>query len=202
MVTLEILRNRVLHILCSPAAGKVKFKMDGVEITGGALLVVALSLRLNSLITLGTIGLRVGNVSPGAGASYSTHDNVLDVPDAKFGTTDYQRSSIVHESIHAYLVLQKSATKARTDEALAYVAGALYLIHDTTAAGATPKTPSFAKTDPVFKKAHEIALSLYTGPSTEVSSADASEMKKAITMDPVYEWAILDPDMKYNNDGL
>jgi hypothetical protein len=136
-----------------------------------------------------------------ADAGYSPGDNVYDVPNWNYGTTAYQRQAIIHESIHAYLDLIKSKQTALKEEALAYVGGVLFHLHDTTPAGQTPTLPSWAR-PAIYQEAFRIASGLYTSGSTKVSAADAISMRNKIMEDPSYESLSIDPLHKYANDGV
>jgi hypothetical protein len=202
MATEQDLRDRVLHLLRSPAATKIVFTLDGVTIAGMSLHLVAMAVVTKQLGAKG-IGLRTGHVAADADAGYDPAADVFDFPDYNYGTTEFQRQAIIHEAIHAYLDMIKSGKTALTDEALAYVGGLLFHIHDKTAAGATPTAPSFATTPGVsFTEAFRIAKGLFTSGSTAVSAADATSMRDTIANRPAYASLKAAPTTTYGNNGV
>jgi hypothetical protein len=194
--------NRVLHLLASTAVSKVEFTLDGVKITKASFSKVTLAIKEKAAGNKG-LGFRTGKVPADADAGYDPEDDVFDVPGWDYGTQVYQRQALVHEAIHAYLDLISSNTTALTDEAIAYVGGMLFHIHDTTAAGATPTAPAWATVAGVsVTEAFRIASGLFTSGSTVVSDADAKSMRDTIANRPAYAALKADPTIKYGNNGL
>jgi hypothetical protein len=200
MATEQDFRERVYHLLSSPAAGKIDLTLSGVHFNGAYFGLVGLAIFWKQLGFSG-IGFRVGQVAATADAGYSPGDNVYDVPNWNYGTTAYQRQAIVHESIHAYLDIIKSRKTALTEEALAYIAGVLFHLHDTTPAGKTPTLPSWAR-PAIYQEVFRIASGLFTSGSTRVSADDANSMRDAIMADTSYESLSIDPTIRYANDGV
>jgi hypothetical protein len=201
MATETDLKDRVLHLLSSTAVSKVEFTMDGVTINKNSFSQVSLLIKQKAAGGKG-IGFRKGHVAADADAGYDSGDNVFDVPGWDYGTQVYQRQAIVHEAIHAYLDVIKLSTAALMEEAIAYVGGLLFHIHDKTAAGKTPKVPWWVKGDALYKEAFRIASDLFTSGSTAVSAADAKSMRDAVEADPTYSDLKADPTIKYANDGV
>jgi hypothetical protein len=141
--------NRVLHLLASTAVSKVEFTLDGVKITKASFSKVTLAIKEKAAGNKG-LGFRTGKVPADADAGYDPEDDVFDVPGWDYGTQVYQRQAIVHEAIHAYLDVIKLSAAALMEEAIAYVGGLLFHIHDKTAAGKTPKVPWWVKGDALY----------------------------------------------------
>src|SRR5687768_11025572 len=109
MATETDLRNRVLHLLASTAAGKVEFTLDGVKISKTSFSKVELAIKDKAAGNKG-VGFRTGKVAADADAGYAPSADVFDVPGWDYGTQVYQRQALIHESIHAYLDLISSNT--------------------------------------------------------------------------------------------
>jgi hypothetical protein len=202
MATESDLKDRVLHLLESTAVSKVEFTLDGVNIASASFSQVALAIRDKAAGKSG-IGFSTEHLPAGADAGYSPSRDVFKVPSWDYGTTGFQRQAIVHEAIHAYLDIISSTKPALTDEALAYVGGVLFHIHDTTAAEGTPTAPWWAgDQEPVFKEAFRIASGLFTSGSKVVSDADAKSMRDTIMAHPGFAHLKADPMGRYRNNGL
>src|SRR5262245_13324170 len=118
----------------------------------------------------------------GAAAEYIAALNVVVFPSAQtnatFAQTAEERSLIVHECVHAWCDLRVPSVSNRivttaarvmmmtpglamtklTSEALAYVAGALYYLYDTAAAGGKSGTSPLVDLDGIYGEAFRIAL--------------------------------------------
>src|SRR5262249_47661069 len=169
MATEKDLRDRTLQLLSSNAARKIEFTLDGIYFTGAYFTVGARAISARATTGRGGIGFRTGKVPDHADASYDANDNVFVVSSYDYGKTAGDRDSLVHESFHAWrdavgakVPTPKGtvSTTALTDEAMAYVVGALFTNYDTTPAGQTPKTPSWATTNAIYGEAHRIAAEL------------------------------------------
>ncbi|MGL4552625.1 MAG: hypothetical protein ACRC33_15740 [Gemmataceae bacterium] len=200
MATEKDLRDRVLLLLCSRAAGKVEFTLDGVYFHGAYFGLIAMAITLKTAGFNG-IGFKLGGVDPGSDAGYSPSKDAFKVSDATYGTTEFQRHALVHEAVHAYLDMAKSSKTALTDEALAYVGGLLFHLHDTTSAGGTPAAPGWAASGP-FATAYKIASGLITSGTTAVSAADAQAMRDAVAASATYASLKADPTIQYGNNGV
>src|SRR5262249_21293560 len=117
--------------------------------------------------------IRLGQVPPNADATYDPATNTFDFPSASYGTSPFQRGAILHECTHALRDAlgarirtspnpkdPKLTTRALSEEAAAFLAGALFQIYDTTPPGGTPATPSWAQGTDVFAVAHTLAVKL------------------------------------------
>lgn len=93
-------------------------------------------------------------------------------------------------------------TRATTDEAAAYVAGALFHIFETTPIGGRVRQPYWARTASHFRKVHEIAASIWKQPGIAIDPADVAELRQAILAQPIYQPLIANPHLSYANDGV
>src|SRR5262249_18429461 len=155
--------------------------------------VVALAIVMKASFGWG-IGFRTGHVAANADAQYDPAADVIDVTSFAYGTTAGDRDSIVHECFHAWrdeigakvpTAAGSVSTTALTDEAMAYLVGALFTNYDTTPAGQTPTLPAWTS-DPVYAEAHRIAPSLMGVKNPVVSAADVTSLKDKIKASPTY----------------
>src|SRR5262245_50263995 len=168
MATETDLRDRTFLLLASKSAQMIEFTFDGIYFVGTNFSVVTLALKVKPA-SRGRIGFRTGKVAADADAQYDPDDNVIDVPSFDYGKTAGDRDSLVHECFHAWrdsvggkVPLPSGgavATTALTDEAMAFLVGALFTNYDTTPPGKTPMLPPWAS-DPAYAEAHRIAPSL------------------------------------------
>jgi hypothetical protein len=194
----------------SPAAQKINFYLDSFHVDGSGLSYVALALLSRPHGQHG-VTIRVGHVSPGAAATYDPATNIFDFPTAGYGTTAFERQTIVHECVHA--LRDAAGTKIRTsrgtmttlalsDEAAAYVAGALFNIYDTTPVGGTPATPSWATGSGIYPLAHSIAVTMSTQTGFAVTPQSAKSLRDTIVNTPLYRSLKRAPKTRYQNNGL
>lgn len=205
----DALRGLMGKLLMSPAAQKVNFYLDRIHVDGSGFSFVALALLPKPGGPRG-FSIRVGHVSPGAEATYQPANNTFDFPSANYGTTAAQKMSIIHECVHALRDVHGAklrtstgplATRSLSDEAAAYVGGALFHILDTTPDGASPTSPPWVA-DPVFGLAHAIALKMMSQPGLAVTPQDAKAMRDVIMHDPVYSDLKSNPRQVYGNNGV
>jgi hypothetical protein len=228
MATIKDLRDRVFLLLCSKAAGKVKLTLDGVTFSGVSFVGLVAPALLRSAdgdnrtskvslvrnkageatvkLVSGTkgIGIRLGHLPKDAAAAYHPVDNVYDFPDDTYGTTPFQRLGIIHESIHASFDVAKVTITALLSEAVAYVGGVLFHLHDTVPAGGTPPAaPVWASSRYAANaEAYRIASGLWSANSSVVSEADAKAMCAAITSVKLYAPLKANPKMPAVTDGV
>jgi hypothetical protein len=199
-------------LLMSPAAQKIDFYLDSFHVDGSGLSFVALALASKPHGSHG-VTVRLGHVPPDADAAYDPAINTFDFPNANYGATDaWQKSAIIHECVHALRDAQgrklrtsrgTMTTLALSDEAAAYVAGALFNIFDTTPAGSTPSTPTWAVNDPkLLGLAHSIAVTMSTQNGYAVDPRDAKRLRDAIMNDPTYKDLKKAPKTSYENNGV
>jgi hypothetical protein len=205
------LRERVLHLLHSPAASRIYFTLGDIVFNsiGFSLVAGAIALKGSGKSKGKGIDVRAVDMKGGLVASYYRKNrNRLCVPSWAYGTTPEERHSLIHESVHAYFDLLKRNTNAVNEEAVAYVAGLLFHIYDTTGNG-TPVQPSWAKKDNVHKEAWALAEKLVTTKSTVLTWYEVFDLRNAIRTDPVYladdpndpndDWNF---ETEYVNDGV
>ena len=204
------LRDRTLLMLWSKSAQKVEFTFDGIYFTGAYFSIVSMAIVLKATVSWG-VGFRTGQVAADADAQYDPADNVIDVPNYSYGTTTGDRDSIVHECFHAWrdavgakapTATGSVATTALTDEAMAYLVGALFTNYDTTPAGSAVTLPYWATAGTIYAEAHRIAASLMGVKSPVVSAADVTTLKDKIKASPTYRALKATPTMSYGNNGL
>src|SRR5262245_24275874 len=187
--------GRIAVILGSKAAQKIDFQLDQTRIVGSALTTVLASLND---FQAGKKGIKIdfGHVSPGGMASYDAKQNVIQLPkNPDFGVSMKHRVGLLHECIHAWLDLRmpkvlpkdpKAAAALQTtelsDEAVAYVAGALFYIYEYQPNESNPKLPD-TWVVPIFIEAHRIALKIMNKAGAIVSKDDADVLKRKIRDD-------------------
>jgi hypothetical protein len=206
---------RLTQILTSKATQQIDFELDKVRLQGSALSAIVGYVMFKQIGFAGA-DVDFGNVAAGAGASYDPATNTYHFKDMTFGQTASDGEDAVHESVHAWLDLRMPkvrttmdavkrltlTTTAVTDEAVAYVAGALYYLYRTTPAGGNPKKPWWATAGSDFGAGYDIALKIMNKPGAVVASADVKALKTAILASPTYAALKANPAMTYGNDGL
>lgn len=135
------MQGLVTNILLSPAAQKIDFRLGSIHVDGAGLGEVAAS---TYFAVLGFKGVKVvqERQSEGSGGSYDNKTNTLSLPNTRrFGTSTYDKMTIVHEAIHAMHDMAGSTwfsergsmfTTAAENEAAAYVGGALYTLYSSS----------------------------------------------------------------------
>src|SRR5206468_2844407 len=136
------------------------------------------------------VGIEISNEMPaGAAAAYDNDKDVLRFRTTATGKTPSERSSIIHECVHAmrdilggplvYTTKGAAITTAAENEATAYVAAALFRIYD---GAPTPTTT----TEPLFVKASTVANKMANLKGAVVSDADLLAMRNIVVGNPVY----------------
>src|SRR5262245_19684628 len=208
MATETDLRERTLRLLRSNSAFQVEFTFDNIFFTGAYFTAVALAIQRKAAGGRG-IGFRTGHVEPDAAAQYDPDANVIDVRSYDYGTTAFERGALVHECFHAWRDVMGArvrtvrggavSTTALTDEAMAYLAGALFTNYDTTLPG-RPVTPPWWASDPLFAEAHRVALPLTWAKTPVVPRHDARCLKDKIRCNRTYRG--LRAWTRYGNNGV
>jgi hypothetical protein len=211
MANTDALRTRVGGILMSSAAQAINFFLDSFHVDGSGLSFVALALASKPKGVHG-VTFRLGHVKHGAAATYSSSTNIFDFPAANYGTTDFERMTIVHECVHA--LRDANGPKLRTtsgprttltlsNEAAAYLAGALFWINENSPPPpAPPATPSWS-TAPIYGTAHTIALKMITQSGFAVAPQDAKALRDAVmNFVPLYQNLKNAPKTRDRGDGL
>src|SRR5262245_27417053 len=193
MATETDLRERTLRLLRSNSAFQVEFTFDNIFFTGAYFTAVAGAIQRKAAGGKG-IGFRTGHVKPGAAAQYDPDANVIDVRGYDYGTTAFERDTLVHECFHAWRDIMGSkvrttrgglvSTAALTDEAMALLVVALFTNYDTTPPG-RPVTPPWWASDPLFALAHRVALPLtWVKKTPVVPRHDARCLKDKVSSHP------------------
>jgi hypothetical protein len=134
----DFIRLRISSILMCDAAQKIDFYLDKIHVDGSGFSFVALALLPRPRGQQG-LSIAIGGMSPGAEATYDPNINTYRFPSASYGLTPFERMTILHESVHAYrdslgrTILTPAGrvtTRSVSDEAAAYVAGAVSFVLD------------------------------------------------------------------------
>lgn len=214
------LRARMRDILLSPAAQKINFHLEGFHVDGSGFAKVARLLSVKPRCGHGFF-IRVRHHLPkGVGAKYMPLINTFVFPMSIYGQAPFQRRLILHECVHALRDSQARKALALYDEAAAYLADALFYVHDTTPKGASGVTQDLAKTSGPFGVAHRIAQGIVEEGHMEsiaklvaegkmtgkdgyvVDLHDIDELLGAIREDPAYKFIKTFPGWKYLNNGV
>jgi hypothetical protein len=204
------LRNRTIDLLKTYAATQVRFTFNSVPFhgqTGFPQVAAALKeAKINFLI---------GEVDEGAEAQYDPSDDVIKLKRYDYGKQLAEEQALIHECFHAWRDIQgkkvlnddgeEETTYAVTDEAMAYITGALFVIHKV---GTT--SGSWGAWGPIFSEAHRIAKTLVvqkgslvqSKPNPAVSVPDIYSLWGAVMADKVYSKLADNPHMKYRNNGV
>jgi hypothetical protein len=211
----DALRSKVGAILMSPAAQGIDFYLDNIHVDGSGFSYVALALVSAPKGVTG-ISFAVGGLSPHAAATYDPVHNLFRFPNANYGSTPFERMTILHECVHTLRdslgkkMLTKSgpiATRAVSDEAAALVAGALYFLVETGPTSATATTPSWAQSG-VYSNAMSLALQILQSSSPKgcdvknVNSVGLEAIKAAILHNAAYTSLKSNPARIYGNNGV
>ena len=208
------LRGFIHDLLLDPAVQKIDFdfafshgygynrhKVDG---WGYSHVALALTTPLGSGRGI-TVDVR--QLKPDVGAEYSDTENCLIFPSASYGLIQYERRTIVHECTHALRdALGRSSringaaavplgrTRGVEEEAEAYIAAQLFLMHD-----AVENSWNYAQeTDPIFAAAQAIAERLFGKPGQLVGVGDHADLRKAILASSTYEFMHKNPNYRYS----
>src|SRR5262245_5583208 len=191
--------KRIIVLLTTNSVSKIDFTIDGVRVQGAAFGVVVGHLLANISGGKG-IGIQIGGLDPKAAAQYDQVNNKFIFPRATFGQTSVrEKAGIVHESVHAYLDARMPkvtsigdafwkmslTTTAATDEAAAFVTGAMYYLYETTIDGKKPVIPASWKST-ISGESLRIAEKIMNKPGAVVSADDVTALKKKIMDDPFY----------------
>ena len=207
--------NRIATILGSKAVLKIDFQLDQTRVIGSGLVKVLVYVNLKQAGQAG-IKIKFGPMSDDVAAYYDPRRNVFNFRRASYGQTDFQRMTIVHECVHAWLDVRMPTIRTEydavavalmttthlSDEAAAYVAGALFFIYEITLAGGTPALPDKWKSFPIYVEAYRIATKIMNRPGVTVPAADANALKKMIIDSGDYPSIASDPARMAGNDGV
>jgi hypothetical protein len=202
------LRERTLRLLRSPSAFQVELTFDRYYFSGAYFAAVIGAIQRKAAGGKG-IGFRVGQVEDDADAQYDPAANVIDVRGYDYGTTAGDRDSLIHECFHAWRDIMGArlrtinggyvSTTALTDEAMAYLVGALFTNYATTPPRGSVRAPSWASAG-VYAEAHRVALPLTWAKTPVVPYHDARCLKDKIRCSPTYRG--LRAWTRYGNNGV
>jgi hypothetical protein len=207
--------QRLTMRIGSKAVQKIDFHIDQIHFVGSGLINVLVYLNLQQAGQPG-IKIKFGAMSDDVAAYYDPRRNILNFRKASYGETAFQRMTIIHECVHAWLDVRmpkiqtvadaiataQMTTTQLSDESAAYIAGALFTIYEYTPPGQKPTYPADWKPDPIYVEAHRIAAKIMNRPGAIVSDADANPLKQAIMDDDDYSAIKSDPTRMAGNDGV
>lgn len=177
VVRQAVLKQTIIRVLNSPATQKINFFIGVLHITGAGYRKVV------SALNDGSITVKIGKPSEGAAAEFHTDEDYFLFPDRSYGFAPADLLNIVHELTHAIIShAQASLAVADTsNEAAAYVAGALWNLH----AGSPIARESFV-TAPLIVQANVIADRIKNQPGALVSTEELARLRAFIAINPVY----------------
>jgi hypothetical protein len=192
------LRQRIVNILNSDQVQNINFSFRKVRVSGSDYTYVALAMvGKNNSVKYDF------KVAAGAEATYQPFKtNTFSFPHPGYGTTAFERMSIVHECTHAVLDAKRSSLGAipqLDNEITAFVAGGLFNVFD----GA-----KFAPTGAdIFAEAHKLTTRMAKNINTwnyrgtySLDNSDVAPLQAAIIGHPVY--SSIDAAKPYGEDGL
>ena len=172
-------RNQATYHWGAPvgAAQKIDFYLGYLHVSGFGYGAVA------DAVSRGAIGVRFGELELGAAAAFDGEDKVFDFPDGGvYGASLVEQSNIVHEATHAakWLIYKKAGIieNDTQDEAAAYLAGTLYLMHN---GGDWPPGSHL-----IFVEASRIARSILNKKGSIVPAHDEARLRSFVSLHPVY----------------
>lgn len=170
-------KQRLIGVLRSSTAQKIDFYFGYLYVNGSGYQAVA------NAVSNGLIGIRLGQVPPGAAAAFDGEDRVFDVPDGGiYGVNIFEEANLVHEATHAmkWLIYKRARIiEADTqDEGAAYVASSLYLLYNGQDWG--------SGSDFHHVVASQVAHSIMNKKGALVSPNDEARLRAAVTFHPVY----------------
>jgi hypothetical protein len=209
------MRTLIYDLLLSPPVQKIDFDFafgHGVgynthKVDGWGFARVALMLTT----PLGSgrgISVDSRQLPPEVGAQYSDANNRITLPRPVFGLTQYERRDLIHECTHALrdalgaksringaAAVPLGRTRGVEEEAEAYIAAQLFLMHDAAHNGWS----YVQETDPIYVAAQAIAEKLFAGPPGQlVGVGDHAGLRKAILASPTYDFMHNNPDYRYS----
>jgi len=207
--------QRLTILFASKAAQQINFKLDQIHFVGSGFVKVLVYLNLRQMGQPG-IQIKFGAMSDDVAAYYEPRRNILNFRKASYGETAFQRMTIIHECVHAWLDVRmpkvqtvadaieaaQMTTTQLSDEAAAYIAGGLFYIYENVPPGRKPAYPADWKSDPIYEEAIRIAAKIMNKPGAVVSDADAKPLKQAIMDDDDYSAIKSDPTKTAGNDGV
>lgn len=88
-------------LLTSPAAKQIDFTLDRFHVDGLGLMFVAIALLSKPQGKQHGFQIRVVHLKADSEATYDPANNTFSFPSATYGTTQFQRATIIHECVHA-----------------------------------------------------------------------------------------------------
>ena len=186
----DALRARVTEILCNPHTRRIRFEIRSVRVEGG------LFERVAAAVARGAIGVKVNpgvrRSSGGAiDAEYSSVRKHFSFAHA-FLRPVFDEALVVHEAVHAGFDLDRIRMPAADDEAAAYVAQCVYLMH--------VGLETAPDDEPILAAAWPSAAAVFGGGA--VSDELLPALRDAIWASPGYEHLNADREREYVRTGL
>jgi hypothetical protein len=199
--------SKVAGLLMSPPCARIDYTLNNNRISGSLYSFIALSIVSPNNKTT-NVGVTVLPMPAGTEAQYNIQSNNLEVPNAAYGTTGFQKMTFVHESTHAALDARGSsfALPRLLNETIAYISGALFNVY-SAANIAGPF--SFTPTGGIYLEAHKLALKMrknqdrFAGNwSYALYQYDIAALQTAIQTSPTYTGFFANPAATYSDDGV
>jgi hypothetical protein len=186
----DALRARVSEILRNPCARRIRFDIRTARVNAG------LFERVAAAVTRGAIGVKVNpgvrRSSGGAiDAEYSSVGKHFSFAHA-FLRPVFDEALVVHEAVHAGFDLDRVRMPAADDEAAAYIAQCVYLMH--VGLEAAPED------EPILAAAWPSAAAVFGGGVVPDELLPA--LRDVIWQSPGYEHLNADRDREYVRTGL
>jgi predicted ribosomally synthesized peptide with SipW-like signal peptide len=200
---LAALRERFAQILTGGQCARIAFHYGNVHIRGGGYCVIGMSLGTAPAHPHGRgehrrMSVRVARLREHHGAEYRSRTNEIVVPRADYGVPLTERMAIVHEATHAVLDYYRTRLSAVDEEAVAYIACAMYIAMENR---------DYPAVSEVGRISMEIARGLTGATATLASWTDTvtqeqqDRLTQAIRESPAYAHIRRRPHMRYPHDG-
>lgn len=198
------------QILVSQPCQRISFCFGDTYVDGAGYYYVALSLVSidNKAKALGVV--INGGLPANTEAQYDPTTNNLVFPRAGYGTSGFQKMSILHELTHAVLDSRapRQIRRMLDNETTAYLAGALYNVFSAPSATG-PFGYSPGPGNPIYVEAHRLAMKARRQLEEWNNSFrynfnpwDVTTLQNAILASPTYGFIKTNPTGKYGDDGL
>jgi hypothetical protein len=200
---LAALRQRSAQILLSGECSRIMFEFGSTTFRAGGYTVIGMSIGTAPAHPHGRggrrqMGVRVARLRAHVGAEYHAATNEMVFPRASYGSSLVEEAAIVHEATHAICDYHRIRVSALEEEAIAYIADAMYTLMRNSAA---------ASSDPIDTVALGIARDLVAPhrlmmPWTRtVTQTQQNQLIAAIRASPTYPHLNNRPHTRYQHDG-
>lgn len=178
--------EKVIQVLNSREAERINFTAASISITGGTVF-KAIANDLGGLSPSRFITVS-SSFSGGAAALYHPTTNTFEVAEDRVGSRVWA-GLVIHEAVHAWIDRNSLTPTAVDNEAVSYIAQAIYYRRTGLARSRTP--------NPIYLAARDIANSILQG--SGVSAAPLQTLRDLILGSPTYSH--LNSTMSYASDG-